>query len=49
MDEETTFIDCPACRGQLTSDRKDPATGWKPKCERCDGLGVIKVPVTRKH
>ena len=45
MDEQTTLETCPTCRGQLTSDRKDPDTGWSLKCERCDGLGVIKVPV----
>jgi hypothetical protein len=49
MDDKITLVNCPACRGLLTSSRKDPATGWKLKCDRCDGSGLVKVPVAQEQ
>jgi uncharacterized protein with PIN domain len=43
---ETKLIRCPECNGQLTDkSRTEPQTpGWFPKCECCQGTGVISVP-----
>jgi hypothetical protein len=46
MDDNTTFERCPLCKGQLHSRTlRDPETGLAAKCERCDGVGHITVPV----